>query len=50
MPRNPSPRQSQASRENGKRSRGPTSSDGKWRSARRGTKAGLRAQDRGLAP
>src|SRR5271168_1882785 len=44
MPRNPSPRQRQASRENGKRSRGATSSDGKWRSARRGTKAGLRAQ------
>ena len=44
MPRKPSPKQSQASRENGKRSRGPTSSDAKWRSARRGTKAGLRAQ------
>ena len=44
MPRKPSPKQSQASRENGKRTRGPTASDGKWRSARRGTKAGLRAQ------
>src|SRR6516165_5817059 len=44
MPRNPSPRQSQASRENGKRSHGATSFDGRQRSARRGTKSGLRAQ------
>ena len=44
MPRNPSAKQSQASKNNGKRSRGPVSPDGRKKSSERGTKSGLRAQ------
>ena len=44
MPRNPSPKQSQASKNNGKRSRGPVSAEGRKKSSQRGTKSGLRAQ------
>ena len=44
MPRNPSPKQSQASKNNGKRSRGPVSPEGRKKSSQRGTKSGLRAQ------
>ena len=48
MPCNPSPSQSQASRENGMRSRGAVSADGRKRSAQRGTKSGLRARTHAL--
>ena len=44
MPRNPSPAQSHASEQNGKRSRGPTSPEGKARSALSSKNSGLRAQ------
>ncbi len=44
MPRNPSPAQSHASKQNGKRSRGPTSPEGKARSALSSKNSGLRAQ------
>src|SRR5580692_559159 len=48
MPRNASTRQSQASRDNGKRSRGPVSADGRKRSAQRGTRSCLRAKTQAL--
>ncbi len=44
MPRNPSSAQSHASKQNGKRSRGPTSPEGKARSALSAKNSGLRAQ------
>ena len=44
MPRNPTPKQRQASIDNGKRSRGPVTPDGKKKSSQRGRKWGLRAQ------
>jgi hypothetical protein len=48
MPRNPSPKQSQASKNNGKRSRGPLTPEGKKKSSQRATKSGLRAQTMAL--
>ena len=44
MPRQPTPKQRQASINNGKRSRGPVTSEGKKKSSQRGRKWGLRAQ------
>ena len=44
MPSNPSPAQSQASKQNGNRSRGPTAPEGKTRSALSSRNSGLRAQ------
>ena len=44
MPRNPTAKQSQASKNNGRRSRGPVSAEGRKNSSQRATKAGLRAR------